>query len=72
MWDSIYPIVLGFGSMLLVAVVVFKVIIKKKKVQGMYAPYDDMSRGTSDVNGSRTPPVDAPQTIAYEESEKVE
>lgn len=66
------PIILGLGSLLLVGLVLYKVIIKKEKVQSMYTPYDDMTRGTNDVNSSRTPPVDTRQMIPQEESEKIE
>lgn len=69
MIESVIPILLGVGMLLLVGIAVYKVVVKKKKVQNMYAPYDDLTRGANDVNGSRTPPVDTRQIIRQEESE---
>lgn len=72
MIDWIVPIVLGLGSLLLLFLVIYKVLIQKKKVSSMYVPYDDMTRGTTDINGRITPPVDTRHIIPQEESEKVD
>ena len=63
---------IGIGILLLVAYAIYKALRNRKELGNMYTPYDDMVRGTTDVNTSKFPAKDTKHAIPFEESQKVE
>ena len=65
-------LVFGFGMLLLIGYSVFKALRNKKDPGNMYTPYDDMTRGTNDVNTDRSLEEDTRHTNPIEETQEVE
>lgn len=72
MSEFINLFVFGLGMLLLIGYSLFKGLRNKKNLGNMYTPYDDMTRGMTDINKSRTLEEDTRHIIPIEQTQEVE
>ncbi|WP_342514519.1 hypothetical protein MKY34_07255 [Sporosarcina sp. FSL K6-1522] len=71
--SSIVTILFGGGFILLVIVALIKAFSKnKRKSDSMYTPYDDMTRGTNNMNDHKHLAEDTRHTIPVEEQTEID